>query len=100
MSKQDQREIEEGEIVEDDDQSIEDDEEDFSDDDDVDEEDEDDDEEEEMVYDDDDIPDVTDLLGSVLMTPDCDTVCSALCAIAQEMNTQNKILIKILSKLS
>jgi len=96
MSKQDQREIEEGEIVEDDDQSIEDDEEDFSDDDDdVDEE-----EEKEMVYDDDDMPDVTDLLGSVLMTPDGDTVCSALCAIAQEMNTQNKILIKILSKLS
>jgi len=96
MSKQDQREIEEGEIVEDDDRSIEDDEEDFSDDDvDVDED------EEEMVYDDDDeIPDVTDLLGSVLMTPDGDTVCSALCAIAQEMNTQNKILIKILSKLS
>lgn len=94
MSKQDQREIEEGEIVEDDDQSIEDDEEDFSDDDD------DVDEEEEMVYDDDDMPDVTDLLGSVLMTPDGDTVCSALCAIAQEMNTQNKILIKILSKLS
>jgi hypothetical protein len=96
MSKQDQREIEEGEIVEDDDRSIEDDEEDFSDDDvDV------DDDEEEMVYDDDDeIPDVTDLLGSVLMTPDGDTVCSALCAIAQEMNTQNKILIKILSKLS
>jgi len=96
MSKQDQREIEEGEIVEDDDQSIEDDEEDFSDDDD----DDDVDEEEEMVYDDDDMPDVTDLLGSVLMTPDGDTVCSALCAIAQEMNTQNKILIKILSKLS
>jgi len=59
------------------------------------------DEELEMVYDDDDdLPDVTDLLGSALMTPDGDTVCSALCAIAQAMDMQNKILIKILSKLS
>lgn len=94
MSKQEQREIEEGEIIEDDDVSVdadEDDEDDF----------EDEEEEEEMVYDDDDdIPDVTDLLGSALMTPDGDTVCSALCAIAQAMDTQNKILIKILSKLS
>jgi len=89
MSKQEQREIEEGEIVEDDDVTVDDDEEeDLSE------------EEEEMVYDDEDIPDVTDLLGSVLMTPDGDTVCSALCAIAQAMDTQNKILIKILSKLS
>lgn len=89
MSKQEQREIEEGEIVEDD--MIEDEDE-YDDDD--------EDEEEEMVYDDDEIPDVTDLLGSVLMTPDGDTVCSALCAIAQAMDMQNKILIKILSKLS
>ena len=89
MSKQEQREIEEGEIVEDDDVTVDDDEEeDLSE------------EEEEMVYDDEDIPDVTDLLGSVLMTPDGDTVCSALCAIAQAMDMQNKILIKILSKLS
>jgi hypothetical protein len=88
MSKQQEREIEEGEIVEDD-VSVEDDDEDVS-----------DEEEEEMVYDDDDMPDVTDLLGSVLMTPDGDTVCSALCAIAQAMDMQNKILIKILSKLS
>jgi|MDSZ01.1.fsa_nt_gb hypothetical protein len=85
MSKQEEREIEEGEIVEDD-ISVDDDEEELS--------------EEEMVYDDEDIPDVTDLLGSVLMTPDGDTVCSALCAIAQAMDMQNKILIKILSKLS
>jgi len=86
MSKQQEREIEEGEIVEDDDVSVE---EELS-----------DEEEEEMVYDDEDVPDVTDLLGSVLMTPDGDTVCSALCAIAQAMDMQNKILIKILSKLS
>ena len=86
MSKQEEREIEEGEIVEDD-ILVDDDEEELS-------------EEEEMVYDDADIPDVTDLLGSVLMTPDGDTVCSALCAIAQAMDMQNKILIKILSKLS
>lgn len=85
MSKQEEHEIEEGEIVEDD-ISVDDDEEELS--------------EEEMVYDDEDIPDVTDLLGSVLMTPDGDTVCSALCAIAQAMDMQNKILIKILSKLS
>lgn len=85
MSKQEEHEIEEGEIVEDD-ILVDDDEEELS--------------EEEMVYDDEDIPDVTDLLGSVLMTPDGDTVCSALCAIAQAMDMQNKILIKILSKLS
>lgn len=85
MSKQQEREIEEGEIIEDD----------VS----VDEDEEYDDDEEEMVYDDEG-PDVTDLLGSVLMTPDGDTVCSALCAIAQAMDMQNKILIKILSKLS
>jgi hypothetical protein len=87
MSKQEEYEIEEGEIVEDD-ILVDDDEEELSE------------EEEEMVYDDEDIPDVTDLLGSVLMTPDGDTVCSALCAIAQAMDMQNKILIKILSKLS
>lgn len=87
MSKQQEREIEEGEIVEDDVSVDEDDDEELSD-------------EEEMVYDDEDVPDVTDLLGSVLMTPDGDTVCSALCAIAQAMDMQNKILIKILSKLS
>jgi hypothetical protein len=88
MSKQEQREIEEGEIVEDDDVTVDEDDDELSE------------EEEEMVYDDEDIPDVTDLLGSVLMTPDGDTVCSALCAIAQAMDMQNKILIKILSKLS
>lgn len=92
MSKQQQREIEEGEIVEDD-VSVEDEEE-------YDDDDEGEEEEEEMVYDDDDEPDITDLLGSALMTPDGDTVCSALCAIAQAMDMQNKILIKILSRLS
>jgi len=96
MSNQQEREIEEGEIVEED---I------LVDDDELSEEDgsgsDVSDEELEMVYDDDDdLPDVTDLLGSALMTPDGDTVCSALCAIAQAMDMQNKILIKILSKLS
>lgn len=40
-----------------------------------------------------------DLLGGVLTTEDGDTVCSALVALARQMEVQNKILIKILSEM-
>lgn len=43
--------------------------------------------------------DIADLLTSLMATPDGDTVCSALVAIGQQLQTQNKILIKILSEL-
>jgi hypothetical protein len=39
-------------------------------------------------------------LVDVLTTPDGDTVCSALVALVQQVQTQNKILIKILGKLA
>ena len=38
-------------------------------------------------------------LVDVLTTPEGDTVCSALVALVQQVQTQNKILIKILGKL-
>ena len=44
--------------------------------------------------------DIADLMGSLLATPDGDTVCSALVGIGQQIEIQNKILIKILSRLS
>jgi hypothetical protein len=40
-----------------------------------------------------------DLLGGVLTTEDGDTVCSALVALARQMEVQNKILIKMLSSM-
>lgn len=40
------------------------------------------------------------MLASVLATPDGDTVCSALVHIGTQLEVQNKILIKILSKLT
>jgi hypothetical protein len=43
--------------------------------------------------------DVVTLMTSLLATEDGDTVCTALITIAQQLQTQNKILIKILSKL-
>ena len=55
-------------------------------------------EDEELFMEDDDEPSI-DLLD-ILTTPDGDTVCSALVALVQQMQTQNKILIKILGKLS
>lgn len=39
-------------------------------------------------------------LVDVLTTPDGDTVCSALVALVQQVQMQNKILIKILGKLA
>ena len=54
-------------------------------------EDEDEDEDEEL--------DVVTLMTSLLATEDGDTVCTALITIAQQLQTQNKILIKMLSKM-
>ena len=44
--------------------------------------------------------DIADLMGSLLATPDGETVCTALVGIGQQIEIQNKILIKILSRLS
>jgi len=43
--------------------------------------------------------DIAGLMTSLMATPDGDTVCSALVTIGQQMQMQNKILIKILSEL-
>ena len=43
--------------------------------------------------------DIAGLMTSLMATPDGETVCSALVTIGQQMQTQNKILIKILSEL-
>lgn len=40
------------------------------------------------------------MLAQVLATPEGDTVCTALLKIANAMETQNKILVKILSAVS
>jgi hypothetical protein len=43
--------------------------------------------------------DIASLMTSLMATPDGDTVCSALVAIGHQLQTQNKILIKIFSEL-
>jgi hypothetical protein len=43
--------------------------------------------------------DIASLMTSLMATPDGDTVCSALVTIGHQLQTQNKILIKILSEL-
>jgi hypothetical protein len=43
--------------------------------------------------------DIMELMGSLLATPDGDTVCSALVNISLQLQTQNKILIKMLTKM-
>lgn len=43
--------------------------------------------------------DIAGLMTSLMATPDGETVCSALVMIGQQLQTQNKILIKILSEL-
>jgi hypothetical protein len=50
---------------------------------------------------DDDLMDleVASLMTSLLATEDGDTVCTALVAISQQLQTQNRILIKILTEL-
>lgn len=54
--------------------------------------------EDEMMFEDDGM-DVTTLMTSLLATEDGDTVCTALVGISQQLQMQNKILIKILSEL-
>lgn len=55
--------------------------------------------EEEDEDEDEDFMDMGGMLAQVLATEDGDTVCSALVGIAKGIETQNKILVKILSKL-
>ena len=43
--------------------------------------------------------DIAGLMTSLMATPDGETVCSALVMIGQQLQTQNKILVKILSEL-
>jgi hypothetical protein len=83
-------EIEEGEIVSESESETEDEP--------VDEEIDMDEDEDEMMFDDDGM-DVTTLMTSLLATEDGDTVCTALVGISQQLQMQNKILIKILSEL-
>jgi hypothetical protein len=77
-------EIEEGEIVTDEDEEIvlTDDEYDINDDD-----------------EDEDNMDIAGLMTSLLATPDGDTVCSALVNLCYQLETQNKILIKMLARM-
>jgi len=43
--------------------------------------------------------DIVGLMSSLLATPDGDTVCSALVNLCYQLETQNKILIKMLAKM-
>jgi hypothetical protein len=58
-----------------------------------------DEDDDELMMDLEDEMDMGDMLTSLLATEDGDTVCTALVAIGQQLQTQNKILIKILSEL-
>jgi hypothetical protein len=49
--------------------------------------------------DDEDNMDLVGLMTSILATPDGDTVCSALVNICHQLETQNKILIKMLARM-
>ena len=49
--------------------------------------------------DDEDNMDLAGLMTSLLATPDGDTICSALVNLCYQLETQNKILIKMLSKM-
>ena len=59
-------------------------------------------EEEEQLedFDEDGGLDIAELMTSLMATEDGDTVCSALVNIANQLQTQNKILIKIVSKMN
>lgn len=54
---------------------------------------------ENLGEDDDEEPDIMGLMTSLMATEEGDTVCSALVEISNQMRIQNKILIKILTKL-
>ena len=64
------------------------------------EEEDDDDMEMDIEFDDDGLGATEQILTSVLATPEGDTVCTALVHIGSQLEIQNKILIKILSKLT
>ena len=82
MSSHPEEEIDEGEVVTDDEiEDLTDDEFDINDEDD----------EDEM--------DLVGLMTSLLATPDGDTICSAMVNLCFQLETQNKILIKMLSKM-
>jgi hypothetical protein len=49
--------------------------------------------------DEDESMDLAGLMTSLLATPDGDTICSALVNLCYQLETQNKILIKMLSKI-
>jgi hypothetical protein len=60
----------------------------------------DEDEDEEFFQEDEDEGmDLAGLMSSLLATPDGDTVCSALVNLCYQLETQNKILIKMLAKM-
>jgi hypothetical protein len=56
-------------------------------------------EEEDEEIDFDEEPDLIGLMTSLMATPEGDTVCSALVEISNQIQVQNKILIKILAKI-
>ena len=82
-------EIEEGEIVADETE-----EEELSDEEEI----SDDDEEDDVMFEDEGT-DIATLMTSLLATEEGDTICTALVNIAQQLQTQNKILIKMLSQM-
>lgn len=56
--------------------------------------------EDEEEEDDDDDDELTELLANTLVTPEGDTLCGTLVRISDTLETQNKILIKLLSTLA
>ena len=79
---EDEESVEEGEIVEEDLEF-----------------DENEDEDEDYFQEEDEGMDLAGLMSSLLATPDGDTVCSALVNLCYQLETQNKILIKMLAKM-
>jgi len=59
----------------------------------------DEDEDGDFFEEDDESMDLAGLMSSLLATPDGDTVCSALVNLCYQLETQNKILIKMLAKM-
>jgi hypothetical protein len=59
----------------------------------------DEDEDGDFFEEDDEGMDLAGLMSSLLATPDGDTVCSALVNLCYQLETQNKILIKMLAKM-
>jgi len=83
MSSHPEEEIEEGELVTEEEEEI-----DLTDDDEFD-----------INDDDEDNMDLAGLMTSLLATPDGDTICSALVNLCFQLETQNKILIKMLARM-